>query len=735
MRSHIRFCSVLLVILVLLGLSVTMGEAATLTKGNNNAQIDVWFNQTLAHANISQYEKDQIRQEYIYYQTAQNAIVAKQQVLAAHPVSPKSVENKRVVSAAFGIDLKNTAGSVPQGGIVQYTDKGKTRVYDAQNSELYVADDNESGTITTPSGAVIPKTHLISVPSGSSIYTIGNKDYITNKGTLILTVIHPETDAANTETDALIPSTAADSWVDWAQSSTGDIGLLSSTWKLPSNPDLDTDSTNQNSNLIWNGIQNPDASAILQPVTGFNYPHNTAIVWQNIWTGNVWYVWNKGDYWYTTQNPITLNSGDFIQGTVIKLPWENQWRVTLTDLNSGGNVQNVTSLSTSFPSTNVQAVNAFEAFPKYTYNNNLNKIYQYHWVPVLKRYTDSMKPSADVTFTNLVFNSNIRYTSLQWSENYNPLGHPTIKNLDMDITNLGIASIVQMHMNSASKPSHAIILTESPAGGGIISPNETINVPYDYSGTIPVTIAPNTGYLIDNVTVDGISHGAITSYTFPNDRQDHTLIANFKKIPTSVGWNWATDGWGDWQHNASWSGTQTGTNAEYGPVIVDGVGVHGTTTNLKWGSVQANVWKTFISTSGTGWNTLTFNGSLDPSDVPSGRWMTITVNGQQVFGATEVQTPPGNAGQPFTITASFPQTTTAQITISHGQNPAWHPTFLMRFYNLTLSNSNNQQASLTTKALVSSSASTFTIPDGSEWAGNNTTVTTTETATSVNSSG
>ena len=30
--------------------------------------------------------------------------------------------------------------------------------------------------------------------------------------------------------------------------------------------------------------------------------------------------------------------------------------------------------------------------------------------------------------------------------------------------------------------------------------------------------------------------------------------------------------------------------------------------------------------------------------------MTIAVNGQQVFGATEDQTPPGSTGQPFSIT-------------------------------------------------------------------------------------
>jgi hypothetical protein len=715
-------------------------QAAELSNKSHNIQIETWLNQTLTHANISQYEKDQIRQEYTYYQNAQTAITTKQQTLATHPVTPGSVENKRVISAAFSVDERNAPSSVPKGSIIQYTADGKTRLYDTQSNELYFAVDSESENITTPSGAVIPATHLISVPSGSSIYTVGNNDYVTNQGTVILTVMHPATGTTvSAQTNTLAPSAVADNWVDWAESNSGNINLLSSTWQIPSNPLLTiySDPSYANSNLIWNGIQPSGGNGILQPVTAFNYNQNNVPTWSEQWTGNVWFGLNG--YYVTAQTGIVLQTGDHVIGTVVKLPWD-QWWVSLYDLNSGHLIQNQTTLSTYFPSQDVQAVNTFEAYPYYA-SSYLNS--QYDWFtknpysPSQIKYTDDMKPS-DVTFYNLISYSNNLPTSYCWDENFNPLGHPTVKNLDIGITNLGFASIVQLHMNSASKPSHAITVVENPAGGGIISPNETLNIPYDYTGTIPFTITPNPGYLIDNVTVDGSSQGSISNYTFTNDRIDHTLVANFKQIPTSVEWNWATDGWGDWQHTWSFSGTQTGDNSEYGPVIVndpvEGIhGEHGTNTNLDAGSTQSSVWKTFTDPSGTGWNTITFKGLMQATDTLGGRWMTIDINNNQVFGATALESPPGN-GVPFEIKRSFNQSSAVTVKISNGQNPAWRPQFTMHFYSVTLSNEDTTTMNTMT-APASMAKTIFTIPDGSEWAGNNTTVTPIETTAGVNSSG
>ena len=256
-----------------------------------------------------------------------------------------------------------------------------------------------------------------------------------------------------------------------------------------------------------------------------------------------------------------------------------------------------------------------------------------------------------------------------------------------------------------------VTITSSAGLGGTISPAgvETAN----YGDTPSFMIIPDSGYTIEDVKVNGDSKGSISSYTFEPVIADNTISATFKQI--SLDWVWSRDGWGDWQHTWSVSGTQIGPNSEYGPVQVDDHWEHGTTTNLLAGSTKSSVWRMFTDASGSGWNTITFVGALSPCDVPDGRWIKIDVNGQQVFAATELQTPPGNSGQPFEIKASFTPSSTALVTISQGQNPAWGPGFTMSFYSIRLS----KEKTLT--AMAKSDETPFVIPDGSGLATNVTT--------------
>jgi hypothetical protein len=185
-------------------------------------------------------------------------------------------------------------------------------------------------------------------------------------------------------------------------------------------------------------------------------------------------------------------------------------------------------------------------------------------------------------------------------------------------------------------------------------------------------------------------------------------------------WDWSIDGWGDWGHTASWVGTETGPCSEYGPIIVNGHGEHGTAVNLDRGSTESSVSKIFTADYGAGWDTITFNGLLSYSGVPDGRWMTIEVNGLEVFGATALDTPPGN-GQQFTITQAFPQSNSVTIEISEGQNPAWGPLFMMQFDSITLSKSTTLASkSLVSKASMSAVRKAFVKPDGSIKVGNET---------------
>jgi hypothetical protein len=177
-------------------------------------------------------------------------------------------------------------------------------------------------------------------------------------------------------------------------------------------------------------------------------------------------------------------------------------------------------------------------------------------------------------------------------------------------------------------------------------------------------------------------------------------------------WVWSRDGWTGWQHSWSTTGTPVGPNTEYGPVIVGDHGEHGTDTNILGGSTQSAVWKTFTDPSGTGWNTITFKGVMTGSNVPNGRWMTIDINNNQVFGGTQTQYPALSTG-PYEIKKSFSQSPTVTVKISNGQNPAWGPRFAVYYYSVTLGRES-------TAALAKTQTSAFIIPDGKGLATNTT---------------
>ena len=152
-------------------------------------------------------------------------------------------------------------------------------------------------------------------------------------------------------------------------------------------------------------------------------------------------------------------------------------------------------------------------------------------------------------------------------------------------------------------------------------------------------------------------------------------------------WDWSRDGWGDWQHGASCTGqVTTGSCSEYGPVIVDRHGEHGTDVAPDLSvPTQSSVAKTFTAPSGTTWNTITFNGVISSSAIPDARWMSIFVNGAQVFYADATRTPPGN-GRQFTITQSFQPANTVFVRILSGQDPTFDMSlYTMQFNSLTLS--------------------------------------------------
>lgn len=66
------------------------------------------------------------------------------------------------------------------------------------------------------------------------------------------------------------------------------------------------------------------------------------------------------------------------------------------------------------------------------------------------------------------------------------------------------------------------ISTVVEGGGSIAGPTQAA-----YGESITLTFIPNDGFVISNITVDGVAKGAISSYTFDKISNNHTVIATF----------------------------------------------------------------------------------------------------------------------------------------------------------------------------------------------------------------
>ena len=67
-------------------------------------------------------------------------------------------------------------------------------------------------------------------------------------------------------------------------------------------------------------------------------------------------------------------------------------------------------------------------------------------------------------------------------------------------------------------------LVATAGANGSVTPGSTWVI---YNTSQPITITPNSGYKVADVKVDGVSVGAVTSYTFNNVSAAHTIAATF----------------------------------------------------------------------------------------------------------------------------------------------------------------------------------------------------------------
>src|SRR5512143_106892 len=141
-----------------------------------------------------------------------------------------------------------------------------------------------------------------------------------------------------------------------------------------------------------------------------------------------------------------------------------------------------------------------------------------------------------------------------------------------------------------ANPSYTI--TTSAGANGTLSPLGNVSVVGGTKKTF--TITPNAGYRVADVLVDGVSAGALTSYTFSNVQTDHTISATFTldvyTVTATADVNGSITPSGTMTVNKGDSPTYTITpDAGYDvqSVIVDGVN-KGTVTSYAFASIAAN---------------------------------------------------------------------------------------------------------------------------------------------------
>ncbi len=100
------------------------------------------------------------------------------------------------------------------------------------------------------------------------------------------------------------------------------------------------------------------------------------------------------------------------------------------------------------------------------------------------------------------------------------------------ITAYTFNNVQENHAISVTFAINTFTISASAGGGGSISPSG--GVPVNYGSDKVFVITANTGYRIAGVLVDGVSVGAVSSYSFTNVQATHTITSYFARPQLSV---------------------------------------------------------------------------------------------------------------------------------------------------------------------------------------------------------
>jgi hypothetical protein len=179
-------------------------------------------------------------------------------------------------------------------------------------------------------------------------------------------------------------------------------------------------------------------------------------------------------------------------------------------------------------------------------------------------------------------------------------------------------------------------ITASAGSGGTISPRGAAAVGYGTDKTF--TITPLAHYHVANVVVDGVSVGAVASYTFTNVTGPHTIAASFaldtNTISSSAGANGTISPLGEVA--VPYAGTKTFTitpAAHYhvASVLVDGVS-KGAVMSFTFTNVIAP--HTITATFAINTSTITATAGAYGTVCPCGGPTTVEYGGSQTFTIT-----------------------------------------------------------------------------------------------------
>jgi hypothetical protein len=89
------------------------------------------------------------------------------------------------------------------------------------------------------------------------------------------------------------------------------------------------------------------------------------------------------------------------------------------------------------------------------------------------------------------------------------------------VTSYTFDQVVEDHTIQASFTLDTVTITASAGTNGKISPAGGVSV--NYGGSQSFSITPYTGYQVADVLVDGLSVGPVSSYTFDQAIENHTI--------------------------------------------------------------------------------------------------------------------------------------------------------------------------------------------------------------------